>query len=133
MPTQTDTERLDALDGTALIAAERRRQVEQEGYTAEHDDEHDDSELLLAAKCYIEHAFGRGWIIFNNPRPDLGDGLSRYQSECAPDDWPWSEDAWNPHDPIRDIARAGALIAAEIDRLKRRQAIDQSLLAKEGE
>jgi len=34
--------------------------------------------------------------------------------------WPWEWDQWKPSlDPIRNLEKAGALIAAEIDRLRR--------------
>jgi hypothetical protein len=34
--------------------------------------------------------------------------------------WPWDQDWWKPSpDPIRNLVKAGALIAAEIDRLQR--------------
>jgi hypothetical protein len=34
-------------------------------------------------------------------------------------DWPWNDDDWKPSpDPIRNLVKAGALIAAEIDRLQ---------------
>jgi len=39
------------LDGVALIAAERRRQIEAEGWTPEHDDEHTRGQIALAAAC----------------------------------------------------------------------------------
>lgn len=91
--------------GTELIAAERQRQVAQEGWTLEHDDEHDDGELLQAARCYLS---------LNPDYPHLtGAAL----------DWPWHPDWWKPSpDPIRNLVKAGALIAAEIDRLQRKAA-----------
>lgn len=36
-------------EGIQLIAEERVRQIEQEGWTPEHDDEHADGELAIAA------------------------------------------------------------------------------------
>jgi len=34
--------------------------------------------------------------------------------------WPWGSEWWKPSkDPIRDLVKAGALIAAEIDRLQK--------------
>jgi hypothetical protein len=33
--------------------------------------------------------------------------------------WPWDASWWKPKDVIRNLVRAGALIAAEIDRLRR--------------
>jgi len=36
--------------------------------------------------------------------------------------WPWDEEWWKPdNDAVRNLAKAGALIAAEIDRLQRLQ------------
>jgi deoxycytidylate deaminase len=93
-------------DGVSLIAAERRRQVEAEGWTPEHDDTHLEGEMIEGARGYLSAAFlaerGRSW---NGPPPPL---------------WPWNQSWWKPSDdPIRNLVRAGALIAAEIDRLKR--------------
>lgn len=86
------------LDGAEIIAAERKRQIEQEGWSEEHDDAHKWGELAWAATCYA--------------MPPLdGRGLN----------WPWDRKWWKPtpDDRIRELAKAGALIAAEIDRLKR--------------
>ncbi len=86
--------------GASLISVERERQVAVEGWTPDHDDEHTESELLAAAICYAHNA---GNFKMTSPRA-----------------WPWSEDAWKPTgDRIRDLTKAGALIAAEIDRLIR--------------
>src|SRR4051794_28113659 len=41
-----------ASPGVALIEAERRRQITQEGWTSEHDDQHDSGEMALAAALY---------------------------------------------------------------------------------
>ncbi|HBZ9867442.1 TPA: hypothetical protein MND73_004376 [Salmonella enterica subsp. houtenae] len=37
------------------VIAERYRQQSVEGWTSEHDDEHGDGELALAASCYAEN------------------------------------------------------------------------------
>jgi hypothetical protein len=37
------------------VLAERKRQVEAEGWTIEHDDRHPDGELAVAAACYAAH------------------------------------------------------------------------------
>jgi hypothetical protein len=60
------------MSGAELIAAERRRQIEAEGFTAEHDDRQDDGELRYAALCYA---------INGNP------------GSPPPDLWPW-ESKW---------------------------------------
>ena len=91
--------------GVDMIAAERERQVTQEGWSPEHDDEHDDFELTAAALCYALRATGTD---FGGPPP-------------GPVPWPWDASWWKPSDdPIRNLVKAGALIAAEIDRLQRK-------------
>ncbi len=79
------------------IAAERRRQIEVEGWTPEHDDSHSDGQLVAAA---ISYAYS-GWRRIHT-RP-----------------WPWEPSWWKPTTPRRDLVKSGALIAAEIDRLDR--------------
>jgi hypothetical protein len=75
------------------IAAERRRQIEQEGWTTEHDDQHTDGSLADAAAVYLG----------------------------AEVPWPasWSLEWYKPKNYRRDLIRAGALIVAEIERLDR--------------
>lgn len=86
------------MNGAELIAAERQRQIEGEGWTAEHDDKHDNGELARAAVCYAEG----------------GTGVGLHEI------WPWFQEEWKPSgDRVRDLTKAGALIAAEIDRLQR--------------
>ena len=108
---------MDNKTGAELIAAERARQMEKEGWSEAHDDEHDDRELALAAVSYVSHATQRAWLVATFPE----NGLEQYQGDEAPDEWPWAPPYWKPKDPIRDLVRAGALIAAEIDRLQRLQ------------
>lgn len=101
----------DAMNGAELIAAERQRQIDAEGWTPEHDDEHVECEMLRAALCYAEAA---GF--------DLGmEGSVTGDPPLAPHRWPWDESWWKPYgEPVRNLVKAGALIAAEIDRLSRR-------------
>ena len=42
--------------GTRLIAAERRREIQVEGLTAEHDRRHSRGELAMAAQAYVDTA-----------------------------------------------------------------------------
>ena len=92
------------MTGTQLIARERRRQKRVEGWTAEHDDQHRCAEMARAAVCYTRQAI----------------------DPCragTPPGWPagWSG-WWKPSDDaIRNLVKAGALIAAEIDRLLRKR------------
>lgn len=83
------------------IAAERRRQIEVEGWHAEHDDKHIDGSMGLAAAAYAT-AY----------QDEIGYGASL---------WPWEWEWWKPKDRRRDLVRAGALIVAEIERLDRIQ------------
>jgi hypothetical protein len=93
-----------ASSGVVLIAAERQRQIDVEGWTPEHDDEHSSSELNRAARFYAKKA----------QYPES------YTDVKAPMGWPWDTEWWKPSpDPIRNLVKAGALIAAEIDRLQR--------------
>lgn len=99
-----------AAGGAELIAAERQRQVTAEGWTPEHDDEHGQGELAGAAVCYVVHALHQ-----DDPYIDDDEPWPLPQ-------WPWGRAWWKPSgDPIRNLVKAGALIAAEIDRLQRRE------------
>ena len=101
-------------DGASLIAAERLRQVSAEGWTPEHDDEHLVGEMAIASAVYATPAERRRFNAghYDPYEPDTGK---------VPIAWPW-HDEWykpTPNDRIRELAKAGALIAAEIDRLIR--------------
>jgi len=89
------------------IARERRRQVEAEGWTPEHDDTHGNGEMATAAGCY---AFMGG--LYDHAR-------RRIEREGAPYRWPWDPSWWKPIDNRRDLVKAGALILAELERLDR--------------
>lgn len=97
------------------VLEERQRQIEDEGWTEEHDDQHDDRSLALAGACYAKHYAGRSWIFDNFGGPN------RYREDEAPEDWPdsWDEKWWKPKSPRRDLVRAAALLIAEIERLVR--------------
>lgn len=101
------------------IAAERRRQIEGEGWTPGHDDaEHDSGQLARAAANYAAHA-----AAYQVVRSDVS--LAAYQAAPpvshvgAHFGWPWSRKWWKPKDPRRDLIRAAALIVAEIERIDR--------------
>lgn len=81
--------------GADLIAAERKRQIEI-GYSASHDHQHLESEFMRAAMAYLYAAMGR--------------------NEDARDAWCWDESCFKPKDIARNLVKAGALIAAAIDR-----------------
>lgn len=101
--------------GIEMIAEERQRQIEKEGWTAEHDDAHTWEELSEAAKCYITSSQA---ALASKNNVTYDDGYR--PGEGKPSDWPWDSSYWKPSgNPVRDLQKAGALIAAEIDRLQR--------------
>lgn len=104
-PSHTGAQRVT---GTDLIAAERQRQIDAEGFTLTHDASYDRRELLDAARAYLGAA--RFADRFQRPMDTGARQRDTY--------WPWDESWWKPSaDPIPNLVKAGALIAAEIDRL----------------
>jgi hypothetical protein len=95
---------VNRLTGAELISAERRRQIDAEGYDAAHDDEHENAELVAAAIWYAD----------NGCAFDLGLTLPP---------WPFLAAEWKASDDrVNQLVKAGALIAAEIDRIQRQEA-----------
>ena len=108
---------VDCGDGIDRISAERRRQIERKGFDAEHDAQHPDGSMTAAAVCYasdepiyIKDEFANG-CTFKDP-------------------WPWEErfdkrprsgtvlvTLLTLDERLSLLAKAGALIAAEIDNL----------------
>lgn len=102
------------MSGVRLIAAERDRQVNEEGWSPEHDDEHDDCALTMAAHAYWCAAVGQ---VNGICWPDV--------EANVPNTWPWDDASYKPSpDPVRNLVKAGALIAAEIDRLVRARNVE---------
>jgi hypothetical protein len=98
--------------GADLIAAERQRQIDAEGWTPEHDASHDtDNELSYAAVAYA-----------------LPERLRETNYRGVPRLWPWEARFWKPtpDDRVRELVKAGALIAAEIDHLRAAQIASSS-------
>lgn len=88
------------------IIAERQRQQTVEGWTPEHDDQHDDFEMSVAAACYALNAHG-------------------FAALGTMSLWPWDAAWWKPTNPRRDLVKAAALIAAEIERIDRASQSEQ--------
>lgn len=94
--------------GADLIRIERQRQVSVEQYTAEHDAGHT-AELISAAKVYADHSRFLVW------HPGAWPPAAR-EVINTPQEWPWDGSYYKPSgDPIRDLTKAGALIAAALD------------------
>jgi hypothetical protein len=105
----------DALDAARTqaardVLAERRRQVEEEGWTPEHDDEHSTGDMAAAAASY---ALAAG-------ADSVRTVVERHERiRAALHVWPWASEWWKPKDGRRNLVKAGALILAEIERLDR--------------
>lgn len=97
--------------GIELIAEERIRQIEVEGYTIESDDTHDKGQLAKAAAAYS---------LAEDYRKHAPQEIVKKE---PPFFWPWTDQSWKPtsEDRVKELIKAGALIAAEIDRLQRTQ------------
>lgn len=104
--------------GAAMIAAERLRQIKGEEFIADYDDrENPTGELADGAACYaiVAAAQARG------AKPE--EFTLEYLDESENLLWNLRAGDWKPSaDRLRNLARAGALIAAEIDRVMREQA-----------
>jgi hypothetical protein len=98
------------MNGAARIATERERQLAVEGYKPEHDAEHASCEIAFAAIAYSIAAVDQvNGAVCVDPEEDP-QAPGRW--------WPWEPETWKPSaDPVRNLEKAGALIAAEIDRL----------------
>lgn len=75
------------------VVAERRRQIEVEGFDLLHDQQYVRGELLDGAVCYMS------------------------QIDKAPPLWPFPLSAWKPKDKRSNLVRAAALLVAEIERM----------------
>jgi hypothetical protein len=92
-------------DGIQLIAKEVLRQEIVEGFDVAHDATHIQSELLFAALSYAE----------------AGVELPKLATDGRPlprADWPFGKKWWKPTERIRNLIKAGAMLASEISRLR---------------
>ena len=89
--------------GIELIAEERQRQIEVEGFTQEHDSKYKCGQLSDAAICYAMRGYWKT-------------RLKTWFAVIWPFDIMWYKSTANSR--VRDLVKAGALIAAEIDRLQ---------------
>lgn len=124
----SDTDRV-----IADIAAERRRQVDKEGYTSEHDDQWSKGELARAAACYAadEHLF----------TDNLALHKGKYHTVYV-ELWPWPRPVdirperrrIHPLHPRQEtqnrsrrdaLKKVAALCAAEMERIDRADALSK--------
>jgi hypothetical protein len=90
-----------ASDALRDVAAERRRQIDVEGWTPEHDDEHKGGEMACAAAAYAVHS----------SVPKKSRALWGWTG--------WAANWFKPKDTRHNLIRAAALLLAEIERLDR--------------
>lgn len=81
--------------GSILIMLERRRQIKSLGWTVSHDIQHSTDVLVDAAISYAN--------------------CTGQDGTHPPRSWPWLRVSWKPKDRVKNLYRAGALIAAAID------------------
>jgi len=95
------------------VLTERRRQVEQEGFTPEEDDLYGESfALAKAAGCFA-----------------LAAGAGNHTADrVVRQFWPstWDPKWWKRTTPRRDLVKAAALLLAEIERIDRAEAAAQA-------
>lgn len=90
--------------GLADVMAERVRQIDDEGFTLDHDLLHHPGELALAAASYANTAIDQLHGKEHDPKEE-------------PDTWPWQREAWRPGTPRENIVKATAILLAVLDRI----------------
>ena len=106
-----------------LIAEERQRQIEKEGYSTTHDDEHAGGEIAMAAACMAA------------PKDIYELRMTNNKTVLFEDPYPWGEETYSRGEKgwhhlstaekkkgkkrLRQLQIAGALIVAEMERLQR--------------
>ena len=90
--------------GIITAITERRRQIEDEGWSCDHDDEHSNGEMAWAAAAYTIGVPGLSGRVQDGKR-------------FVP--WPWDAKWWKPSDSRRNLVKAAALLIAEIERVDR--------------
>jgi len=99
------------MSGAAMIAAERERQLQNGKWTSQHDDGHVDGRLAIVAAMLATYHTDAYLDCESLPEDLSDDGVF--------DSWGLVDK--HHGDTVRSLAVAGALIAAEIDRLQRAQ------------
>lgn len=90
--------------GVLRVAAERARQVAEEGFTTESDSAYT-TELARASQSYVAAALYA---------QATGSALT-----LPPDSWPFPPSEFKPSaDPVRNLEKAAALLTAELDRIE---------------
>lgn len=99
--------------GIELIRDERQRQKDAEGHTKQHDAEHILNELCYASAYYLSP---ETLYVKRENTKDPSELI--YFHDCWPTNWDRKWAKKEKHSRLRQLVIAGALIAAEIDRLQ---------------
>ncbi|WP_197707205.1 hypothetical protein [Pseudoalteromonas piscicida] len=106
------------VNGALLITRERNRQLIEEGHSTEQDDQYKNGALAMAGIVYATVA---------SVSPELREEYRQvFKQGQRVHHWPWdgSNPKLEPKDDlesrIKELTKAGALIAAEIDKLQRK-------------
>lgn len=106
-PPQAQADARDALTPAARdVLAERQRQISAEGYDPDHDDEHSDGSLSIAAACYA-------LANVSGARP--GALSPSYLAAWVG----WGAGWFKPSDRRRNLEKACALLLADMERIDR--------------
>jgi len=84
--------------GIEQITEERVKQIAKYKYTSYHDALYMNKELLFAALAYLNKSI--------------------YGDSVGEEDWPWDIKYFKDEGYVENLKKAGALIAAELDRLQ---------------
>jgi len=105
---------------TALddIDAERQRQIDDEGWSTEHDDHHTSHQLALAAGwyCMASSSHYKDTCGLNSGQNTMHSQMWGAHAAYA---WPFDSQWFKPTTERRDLVKAGALILAAIERIDR--------------
>ena len=95
---------IDGLSGAGMILEERGRQIQELGYDDAHDRQHQPVDFIKAAMAYLA----------------LHNELQNSNS-IARGYWPFDPQYFKPRTLERDLVKAGALVAAAIDRYNQKE------------
>lgn len=103
------------------VLTERTRQIEQEGWSIDHDDGHRRNELALAAAVYASPYPLRVQLLVQRPCGcrSVEECFHTFGTVTWVDAWPFRQGPKRMN-RRRDLIRAAALIVAEIERLDRK-------------
>ena len=100
------------MTGVELIKEERKKQISKYGYDAKHDLGYKDKQLVYAAIAYLFCAI----------EEKAGDVIIEETSKM-PNFFPFDAKFFKDEGKIENLKKAGAFIAAELDRLQEEESL----------